>query len=199
MNSRRRALLGIGNGSILPPQYQQVEYLESTGTQYIDTGVTISKSKSIECEVMPISVSGFTSLYGIYEAAHFVTAWITNNRLENQRFGTQTVAAPIQYGIKHIILHSDKGFVIDGTNYAYSSQDDFESTNTLYIFKTNNFGLLAIARLYKFIIYNNGVQFLSLIPCYRKSDNVAGMYDLVNDVFYTNQGTGTFTKGPDVN
>ena len=34
-----------------------------------------------------------------------------------------------------------------------------------------------------------------LIPCYRKVDNVAGMYDLVNDVFYTNEGTGEFIIG----
>ena len=36
------------------------------------------------------------------------------------------------------------------------------------------------------------------IPCYRKSDNVIGMYDVVNKVFYVNQGTGSFTKGPNI-
>lgn len=36
------------------------------------------------------------------------------------------------------------------------------------------------------------------IPCYRKLDNVAGLYDMVNDEFYTNIGTGTFTLGPNV-
>lgn len=37
-----------------------------------------------------------------------------------------------------------------------------------------------------------------LVPCYRKADNVVGVYDLVNDVFYTNAGTGTFVKGNNV-
>lgn len=36
-------------------------------------------------------------------------------------------------------------------------------------------------------------------PCYRKADNVPGWYDTTNDVFYTNEGTGTFVVGPDVN
>lgn len=36
------------------------------------------------------------------------------------------------------------------------------------------------------------------IPCYRKSDGVIGLYDLVNDVFYTNLGTGQFTKGKNI-
>jgi hypothetical protein len=38
-----------------------------------------------------------------------------------------------------------------------------------------------------------------LIPCYRKSDKVAGMYDRINDVFYTNAGTDLFIVGPDIN
>ena len=36
------------------------------------------------------------------------------------------------------------------------------------------------------------------IPCYRISDGVIGLYDKVSGKFYTNAGTGTFTKGADV-
>lgn len=36
------------------------------------------------------------------------------------------------------------------------------------------------------------------IPCYRKADNVIGMYDTVSQTFLINAGTGTFTKGSDV-
>lgn len=36
-----------------------------------------------------------------------------------------------------------------------------------------------------------------MIPCYRKSDGVIGMYDLVFGVFYQNSGTGEFLKGAD--
>ena len=48
-------------------------------------------------------------------------------------------------------------------------------------------------------IMNEGKPFRHFIPCYRKSDNVIGLYDLVEGTFYTNSGTGTFTKGSDVN
>ena len=43
-----------------------------------------------------------------------------------------------------------------------------------------------------------GEPLLELIPCYRKSDNVIGLYDMVGGTFYINNGTGTFTKGDDV-
>lgn len=47
-------------------------------------------------------------------------------------------------------------------------------------------------------MYYDDVFVRNFIPCYRKSDNVIGLYDLVNDVFYTNNGTGIFLKGADV-
>lgn len=39
----------------------------------------------------------------------------------------------------------------------------------------------------------------NFIPCYRKSDGAIGMYDTVNNYFYTNQGEGCFSKGNNVN
>lgn len=40
---------------------------------------------------------------------------------------------------------------------------------------------------------------LKLIPCYRKSDNVIGMYDIVTGRFFTDLGEGTLSKGADLN
>lgn len=50
-----------------------------------------------------------------------------------------------------------------------------------------------------FAFRESGVLIRELIPCYRKADLVAGMYDRVNGVFYTNAGTGSFIVGPDIN
>jgi hypothetical protein len=53
---------------------------------------------------------------------------------------------------------------------------------------------------YYFNIYNRNTSTYErqMIPCYRKSDNVIWMYDIVNWVFYTNNGSWTFTKWNDV-
>ena len=45
---------------------------------------------------------------------------------------------------------------------------------------------------------DSNVLVRDFIPCYRKSDNVAWLYDLVNNIFYTNSGTWTFTVWPNV-
>ncbi len=53
-------------------------------------------------------------------------------------------------------------------------------------------------KLYYFKMYDKRALIRNFVPCYRKSDNVVGLYDLVNGVFYVNKGSGAFTKGDDV-
>jgi hypothetical protein len=44
-------------------------------------------------------------------------------------------------------------------------------------------------------IWDNQNLIRNFIPCYRKSDGVIGLYDLVEGKFYTNSGIGDFLKG----
>ena len=53
-------------------------------------------------------------------------------------------------------------------------------------------------KLYSLQRYKQGVLTLNLVPCYRVSDGVIGLYDTVSETFFTNAGTGTFSKGSDV-
>lgn len=53
------------------------------------------------------------------------------------------------------------------------------------------------ADLYYFKLFVNGTLVRDLIPC-KNSNNVVGMYDVVNDVFYTSPNGAAFTAGPAV-
>jgi hypothetical protein len=54
-------------------------------------------------------------------------------------------------------------------------------------------------KLYSFAMTAaDGIPIRNFVPCYRKADDVIGLYDTVGGVFYTNSGTGAFTKGADV-
>jgi hypothetical protein len=46
-----------------------------------------------------------------------------------------------------------------------------------------------------FKIYESGELLHHFVPCYRKSDNKGGLYDLVTATFFTNAGTGEFLYG----
>ena len=53
-------------------------------------------------------------------------------------------------------------------------------------------------KVYRLKIYEEDELVREYVPCYRESDNEIGLYELVNNVFYTNNGTGTFNKGNDI-
>ena len=59
-------------------------------------------------------------------------------------------------------------------------------------------GTGVVSNLRRSKIYGNGSLSLDLIPAKRKSDSVVGMYDVVSNTFYTNNGTGTFGAGNNV-
>jgi hypothetical protein len=54
-------------------------------------------------------------------------------------------------------------------------------------------------KLYSFKIYVEDLLVRDFIPCQRKSDSALGLYDIVNKIFYTNSGTGSFIAGPPAN
>ena len=53
--------------------------------------------------------------------------------------------------------------------------------------------------LYYALIYDGNNLIRQFIPAKRKSDNVVGLYDLVNDTFYTNAGSYNFDYGASTN
>jgi hypothetical protein len=71
--------------------------------------------------------------------------------------------------------------------------------NNIFIFACNNASVRYYPnalRLYYFKMYNNNVLVRDFVPVIRITDNVVGLYDLVNGTFYMNQGTGAFIPGP---
>jgi hypothetical protein len=84
-----------------------------------------------------------------------------------------------------------------------TTQGEYTMTNNLYLFSQNYNGaprFSGVIRVSYFKYYDKNDELIcNLVPCYRKSDSVIGMYDLVRGIFLTNAGAGTFTKGADVN
>ena len=79
--------------------------------------------------------------------------------------------------------------------FTYSQWSD---ENEIYLFGRNLNGVLddsGKTRIYSCKLYNNNTLIRNMVPCYRILDNVIGMYDIENDVFYTNQGSGNFIIG----
>jgi hypothetical protein len=105
-----------------------------------------------------------------------------------------------------LTTNKDGGVIFNGTFYATTAGLDTKSRNTipLYLFARNYGGSInspISASIYRCTIWNleNGVEIQrDFIPCYRKTDNKPGMFDLVSEQFFTNSGTGEFEIGGNV-
>ena len=196
------------NGNILwykvPDGYRKVEYLESSGTQYIDIQTFIDDEFTIKTDIEYKSTVNNVSPFGFLMTedgnAGRRFAFFTNSSglfvgIGSSSSQTNFSQYPSLLNVKRHITGGEYGFSIDGQNFLANNADiDWEETFTFRLFGrysngtyTKNFN----GRIFYFIVPG---QF-HLIPLVRNTDNKPGMYDLVNDVFYTNAGSGDFTWG----
>lgn len=189
--------------SILPSGYTQVEYIESSETQYIDTGFKPNQDTKLEIDYKYID-DGITrhdwSAFGVNELFVLSSSNISPMLFKyNSTKYTSTVSTLERHKVKF-----DKNNVYVDGNLIYTfTYSTFQANYNALLFarRANSNGALqerSKMQLYDCKIYDNNVLIRHFIPCKRNSDNEVGLYDLVNDVFYTNQGTGTFTAGSTV-
>ena len=185
----------------IPAAYQEVEYLENTGGQYIDTGYLPSNNTRTEVvySVDTYDAGIFGELesskqYGLVDASY-------NNYKMYYYFGANNAQSS-----QNVVLGQIYTAVINGNTATLNETDTitptnntFTSTKSVHIFGFNRNGNefnVAGTRVYSLKIYE-GINLLhDYIPCYRVSDGEIGMYDRVGEVFYPNAGTGTFGIGP---
>lgn len=194
----------------LPKEYQEVEYIESTGTQWIDTGVAAKDGITAEFDVFHLFNSD--NLCGYYDIPYDFRFYFSSHYGRSIAFDKTFIYATQSASdvLKRIRIKSTNG---NGYQYLRVGNKETVSylTSTispyighilpLFCIKRSNGTIanLVNARLFSASFYDKDSEILSdLVPCYRKSDGEVGMYDIVNNVFHTNQGTGTFLKGEDV-
>jgi hypothetical protein len=199
--------LELGGGVVwkgLPAGYKRLDYIEVTGTQYIDTGFIANQDTRLVCRIRQVGTT-----------MHVLGA---RQAVATRNFSIRVVSKCWQIG-----YDSDGGV----TTGPIAVKDDWQTVeinkNSLYVdgefsvsrayvaFKTpQTLTLGAIkagassptmyygtAKYRECQIYDNGVLIRDFIPC-QNPDGKAGMYDLLNAKFYGNAGSGEFVKGAEV-
>ena len=187
----------------LPIGYTEVEYLESTGTQYIDTGYKSSNNTKVKAQISCPNVGTFVfgsrngtsgdnqKRFGLF----FNTTW-------NPQYANQSLSPEEATSVNTIynVEISKDGFIVDGQSLSTFYSVTFTGDYNMYLFANNTEDTTigyGSCKIYGFEIYTNGTLEHKYIPA-KNSSNVLGMYDTVTGTFFTNAGTGTFTAGTDV-
>jgi hypothetical protein len=191
-----------GRGKFAYKGYTFVKYIESTGTQYIDTGVNaddINYAFEIDfygysSQIQYPRVFGYQYQGGIFLGTKF---WYGGDIDINSTGILETFNDE-----RHSIFANKDYAIIDNVKYDLNTSPisiPKFNYNKIAIFGSLNGNTGAIRpdcfskiKLYNFKIYHNNNLIRNFIPCIRNSDNEIGLYDMVNDTFYSNIGTGTF-------
>lgn len=219
----------------LPNGYKKIEYIQSSGSQYIDTGYkpNINTKLVYDAEILSYASSGVgtngyfiggaspTAKYPVFDFRYRTTSpyyylvyRIYSNASSANYGGANMDMGGSSGGGENLrtVVQIDKNVLIKSLNRELNA-DSFINWNTSFSSQVNmsilggycypNFGgsssddFMGIsARLYSFQISDGNMLVRDFIPCIRISDNVVGLYDLQNNEFYTNKGSGTFIAGP---
>lgn len=198
--------------SQLPTEYQEVEYIQSSGTQYIDTGVVATSGFEIDIKINIDTVTGSMApiLYAHEPSEPYkrnFIAYTSSKKMEIDAGDKITQTSVTLTGddvIKASNVENNFYLTVNGTNYTptvTTAASNLEySGRTMHLLHGNGYDVgYTSGKVYYCKITVDGTLVRSFVPCYRKSDNVAGLYDLVNNVFYTNAGSGVFAVGADSN
>lgn len=187
----------------LPAGYRQVEYIQSSGEQYVDTGFKANQNTRV---VMDAQATGANtgryfvgarkaygdSVFGVWSSSGTAFMFCHGNATESV---TKNVAA------RYLLDLNKNSFFIDGVLAATATANTFQCPVNLWLFACNNNGAVMSAtdnlKMYSCQIYDNGTLVRDYIPC-TNSSGKAGLYDLVYGVFYGNAGTGVFAVGRNV-
>ena len=194
-----------GNGNALPNGYQKANYLECTGTQYIDTGFVPDVNSAMYCKMAITDdgsngrnntsgcvlggSQGWFCVGGYGSSIGLVALFSIDNR------GGATIAHDNDFHDFYIANGIQKIDDVVENNEIDSFLADMLS---VYLFKahTNYIPMLTPAqKISSCKLWQNGVLAHDFVPCLRMQDNKPGMYDVVTEKFFTNDGTGEFLYG----
>lgn len=185
----------------LPGGYTELEYIQSSGTQYLDSGVTFEKTDTVEFEILwtvtPPSSGTYvcgnyymqvgmgTSGYGIYAASN------------TKAYGTKDRMRVTFVSVQETLL------VNDAQVFTHDWSGQNLSNVKLGILKLGMEGNAwyssapVSAKVYSCTIKKGGALVRNFIPC-KNASGVIGLWDDVNSAFHQNAGSGAFTAGPEV-
>ena len=189
--------------SLAPKDYQQVEYIKSTGTQYINTNTPLFNYENHEIiiDFTPTQLYNYNTIFGNTYDANTYEGWIYSNGQLSARYNS------VLYGNNNTVSANTR-YLLDlkknGTTLSKSTNGSSNGSKTATTKLTDESLLLFLSgsdygkyELYNCKLYADAKLKRDFIPVIF-SGTQAGLYDMVNKEFISNSGTGEFAVGSNV-
>lgn len=182
--------------SRLPQGYQEVEYIESSGTQYIDTGFVVNKSDNYVLEIDGL----FPSQAQTYQGCNGYMQFFVSSKygISNE----SSISVGNRDTVRIAYANQTATLTVNGSQAESKSWASYSGADVklgvLRMGDPNNgwfSGGAASGTIYGYKVWKNNILVSECVPCVRNSDNVAGVYDVIREQFITNAGSGIFAVG----
>ena len=179
---QKQMFINTGASTTIPSGLVELEYIESTGTQYIETGISAKNITKAVIDFQYITVDSSRE-------NQMMSVWVdASNHMQCGLTGTTFLTGR-------------------GTTFSQTSNMTARTTGTsvpvgnpdmlipLFAQRASAVDRWSIAKLYSCKMYNNSTIVRDFIPAKRISDGKCGLWDKVNFKFYTDENGGNFTAG----
>ncbi len=199
----------------LPMEYQEVEYIESNGNSWIDTGFVFDSNTKVIVDVSLVhNKDGGTYILGgrkTYKDLDYVISLNDVGKTGHRNtllniYGSQSSATETYLvdNVQYRIFKDKNNLYSNGKLISTLDEEVFETPTTAYLFNVHISGTISagnkpmVGKMFSCVIYDDDICVRNFVPCYRKSDHKAGMYDTISDTFFSSVTNADFFVGADV-
>jgi hypothetical protein len=198
-----------GSGSFVAgykKDYQWLDYIQTTGIEYIDTGYAAPEGFITEAVVEYLTHRG-----GYFVGSHNISSPYGRNGVGINTVGWEigtgdtcpaSASLPTlntKYTVKASSVKGDSYIDVDGTRVVSTTDSSSRCTDNLYVFSNQytvyHNHISSSVKLYSLKIYQpNGTLVRDYVPCASPS-GIVGLYDKIENKFYGNNGSGNLIAG----
>lgn len=172
--------------------YYLLTGIESTGTQYIDTGVVNKTGLKFIVECSFITEDGRGTVLAQGNSSKYAP-WISREFIRPSKgYRTYNSSPSLSLNEKHRIEVTDSGCIVDGISHSYTTNNELVPGGNIWLFRRADGNYYGHVKLNLCQIYDGNTLIRNFIPVIQKGTIEFGLLDLVQMKFYKNSGTGQF-------
>ena len=191
-----------------PLGYVKLDYLESSGTQYVNTGIIPNQNTRVVCDFQFVGTGVYQFAFGSR------TSSSSGDRFAFMYYGADSTLRSDYYSdakyfsknidglARHTVDKKGNICTIEGETVTNTSTN-ITGTYPMFMFALNNGGIptdFATMRIWSMKVYSGDILVADLTP-HMNINGRLGYYDSVNNVFHESEGSGDLTCAnvPNVN
>lgn len=178
------------------PEVNFVEYVQSTGTQYIDTGFVPDNNTRIVIDIQATKAGTYGVFGGrrAYKSGAFAF-WIMSGTEFKTDFGEGELRVPVEDALDRVVVDKNKNICYVGSSPYTNTNVTFESPSSLTLFAVKDEdgsvdSRMFFGRIYSCKIYDNDVLVRDYLPA-RDPDGIPCLYEQVSKEYAYASGTGS--------